>query len=261
MVTNPGVAGLRPDPDGRLIPAVWDSILDEPLWLRVRATLSGPRTLARANGTRYSISGPHRPARRHLLSAGLATCGVSGAALSAQSKQRASGERFVNYICNPRRGKACIGIVGHRLEPFVLDALFARLGHGNIVGLLTGPDDAEAHGLARALDDVALELTDLARARGRGDISRGEWSAAREGYARRAQNLRDAFTRLAIADVGAPADLPQRWPSIGLAAQRAVLAAVFERIEVHRLRTRGDSPRVKLYWRTPTAGSCPTPVA
>ena len=45
LVRNPAVAGLRPDPDGKLIPAIWPAILDATTWRNVRAALAQPVTL------------------------------------------------------------------------------------------------------------------------------------------------------------------------------------------------------------------------
>jgi hypothetical protein len=145
-----------------------------------------------------------------------------------------------------------VGIVAHRLEPFVTGALFARVADETVTGLLMCPDDGEAHRMARTLEDVEVELVDLARARGRGEISRGEWSAAREGFALRAEELRETLALLAVADIATLRDLPQRWPSLGLPVKRAILTAVFARIAVHRRRSHGKySSRIKLQWREP----------
>ena len=47
LVTNPAVAGLRRDPDGNLIAAIWAPILDAATWRGVRAALAQPVTLTR----------------------------------------------------------------------------------------------------------------------------------------------------------------------------------------------------------------------
>jgi site-specific DNA recombinase len=79
LVTNPGVAGLRRDPDGNLITAIWAPILDPATWRGVRAALTQPVTLTRSDGVLYRTTRQTgRPSPRHLLSAGLASCGVCG---------------------------------------------------------------------------------------------------------------------------------------------------------------------------------------
>ncbi len=149
-MTNPGVAGLRRDPDGNLIPAVWPAILDAATWRGVKAVLSQPVTLTRSDGVFYRTTRERRPSRRHLLSAGLAFCGVCGAPLSAQVRKRPSGELFVVYTCNPRLGKVCVGIVGHHLERRVVEALF---------GLFDDPEARERmRRPASGLDEISTKL-------------------------------------------------------------------------------------------------------
>lgn len=68
-----------------------------------------------------------------------------------------------------------------------------------------------------------------------------EWEAAREGFVSRSQALRD---RLGVLSLPAfdPGDVVERWDEMGLVGRRAVLPAVFERIEVHRATARGYDP-------------------
>ena len=249
LVTNAGVAGMRRDPDGNLITAIWPAILDPTTWRGVRAALSQPVTLTRSDGVFYRTTRERRPSRRHLLSAGLAFCGVCGAPLSAQVRKRGSGELFVNYICNPRLGRTCVGIVGHHLERCVVEALFAGLADPATRERLGGPNSAAVNAVSTTLDAIEADLADLARLWGRAEISRVEWEAAREGLASRGQVLRD---RLGILSLPAfdPVSVPDRWEDMGLAGRRSILAAVFARIEVHRAKTRGYDPeRVTLIWR------------
>lgn len=254
LVTNPAVAGLRPDPDGHLIPAIWPPILDAVTWRGVRACLSQPVTLTRSDGVSYRTTRERRASRRHLLSAGLSYCGVCGAPLNAQVRRRASGELFVSYICDPRFGRICVGIVAHHLERHVVDTLLGAFAEPRMRALLVGPEPRLVAELTAELDAIEADLADLARRWGRGEVSRVEWDAAREGLASRAQGLRN---RLGVVSLPAfdATDLPGRWPGMGLAGRRAVLSAVFERIEVQRATTtRYDPARITIRWRTAGAG-------
>ncbi len=254
LVTNPGVAGLRPDPDGNLITAIWPPILDAATWRGVRAVLAQPVTLKRSDGVFYRTTRERRPSRRHLLSAGLAFCGVCGAPLSAQVRKRPSGALFIGYMCNPRLGRVCVGIVGHRLERHVVDTLLAAFAHPEATDLLAGPDPSLVPEVTADLDAVESDLGDLAGRWGRGEIARVEWEAAREGFAARAQALRHRLGVLSLPAFDAN-DVLGRWDEVGLAGRRAVLSAVFERIEVHRATTTGYDPdRIKLLWRNPRVG-------
>ncbi len=258
LVTNPTVAGLRPDPDGNLIAAIWPPILDAATWHGVRATLAQPLTLTRCDGVLYRTTRQRRPSRQHLLSAGLAFCGVCGAPLSAQVRKRVSGAVFVVYTCDPRVGRVCVGIVGHRLERHVVETLFAAFADPSARQLLAGAEPTVVAGLSAKLEAVDAQLAELARRWGRGEISRAEWDAAREGLASRSQDLRNRLGVLALPAFNAD-HVAGRWDEMGLAGRRAILARVFERIEVRRATTRGYDPeRIKLTWRNPAVAAAVT---
>ncbi len=255
LVTNAAVAGLRKDPDGNLIPAIWPAILDPVTWRSVRAALSRPVTLTRSDGVFYRTTRERRPSRRHLLSAGLAFCGVCGAPLTAQVQKRQSGQLFVSYFCSPRLGRVCVGIVGHHLERCVLERLFDAFADPRTRELLAGPEPNVLKAVTDELDVVDKDLADLAGRWGRGDISRIEWEAAREGLASRGHSLRSQLGVLAVPAFDTT-DLPARWEELGLAGRRAILAAVFKRIEVLPASTTlYDPSRVRLVWRNTEANA------
>ena len=257
LVTNPTVAGMRPDPDGNLITAIWPPILDPATWRAVRAVLAQPVTLKRSDGVLYRTTRERRPSRRHLLSAGLALCGVCGAPLGAQVRKRTSGTLYVSYVCNPRLGRVCVGIVGHFLERHVVEAVFTAFADPTTKQLLAEPDPHLVTAVTTELDAVESDLGELARRWGRGEITRVEWEAAREGFAARAQALRNRLGVLSLPVLDAD-DVVEHWEEMGLAARRAVLSAVFERIEVHPATIRGYDPeRIRLVWRIPRMGEMP----
>jgi DNA invertase Pin-like site-specific DNA recombinase len=248
LVTNSSIAGLRRHPDGNLMTAIWPPILDEATWRSVRAALTQPVTLMRSDGVPYRTTRKRRTARRHLLS-GLATCGPCGAPLTAQVIVRRSGAVAVNYICDPRLGRVCVGIVGHYLERCVIEALFDGLADPATRVRLGRPDPAVVTAMAKELDAVDNDLTELARLWGGGKISRLEWAEAREGLALRAQDLRSRLGVLSIPAFDA-ATVAERWEHIGLNERRSIVAAAFERIEVRKATTtRYDPGRIVLVWR------------
>lgn len=215
----------------------------------MRAVLSRPVTLTRSDGRPYRTTRERRPARRHLLSAGLAFCGRCGAPLAAQVRRRRSGELFVSYLCDPRLGRVCVGIVGHHLERCVVEALFSGLADPTTRARLTARDPRVTAALTAELDTVEGDLAALARRWGLGELSRLEWEAAREGLVVRAQTLRGRLGVLSIPTFDATA-LRGRWPTMGLAGRRSVVSSIFERIEVHRATTTLYDPgRVRLVWR------------
>ena len=250
LVTNPAVAGLRPDPEGNLIAAIWPAILDGETWRAVRATQARPVTLIRSDGVMYRTSRARRPSRRHLLTGGLAVCGICDTGLAAQLRKRPSGEVFVSYLCDPRRGGACVGIVAHFLERHVTEALFAALADPATRRRLTAPDRSTVESIARELDRVEADLGDLARQWGRGELCRVEWDAARAELVHRRRTLDNRLRALDAPALSDLSDLPTRWDGMAFLSRRAVLAAVFERIVVQRATTRGYDPgRITLLWR------------
>ena len=164
----------------------------------------------------------------------------------------------MSYICNPRLGKVCVGIVAHHLERRVIEVLFAGLADPAVRERLGRPDPSVL-GLSSELDGIDSDLADLARRWGRGEISRVEWDAARDGLASRGQALRNRLGVLTLPTFDA-ATVAERWEDMGLAGRRAILAAVFERIEVHRARSRRYDPeRIKLVWRVAKATALSDP--
>jgi site-specific DNA recombinase len=259
LVTNTSVAGLRRDPEGNLITAIWPPILDEATWRSVKAALTQPVTLMRSDGVPYRTSRKRRPARRHLLS-GLATCGRCGAPLTTQTIVRRSGAVVVNYLCNPRVGGVCVGIVEHYLERCVVETLFDGLADPATRERLGGSHPAVVVAISKELGAVDSDLAELARLWGGGSLTRLEWAVARETLALRAQELRSRLQVLSIPAFDA-ATVHERWEDMGLAERRSIVAGAFERIEVRAATTtRYDPGRIALVWRNNEAGSPPLDV-
>jgi hypothetical protein len=152
-------------------------------------------------------------------------------------------------------GGVCVAIVGHRLERHVVESLLAAFADPSTRQLLAGVEPTVVARLRAELEAVDAQLAELARRWGRGEISRGEWDAAREGLASRSQDLRNRLGVLALPAFNAD-EVAGRWDGMGLAGRRAILARVFERIEVRRATTTGYDPeRIKLTWRNPAVAA------
>ena len=269
LVTSPNVAGLRPMPDGTLRRAIWDPILSRSTWERVRAVLTEPCVLTRSDGVKYRSSRRRATAHRHLLSAGIAICGVCGAQLSAQSTVDPRGRRVTTYICNPKSGGlVCAAMVAHRLEPLVVESMMTRVGEPWFVERLERPSHGQAAKLTAELERLELELAALARMNTAGELLPGEWSVARRATAARAHAVKDLQATLAAATFGPAATIRNRWKTLGIVGQRSVLSVAFDRIELSQHR-RGIDPgsRVQLFWgdgtsstASPTATFGTTPV-
>jgi hypothetical protein len=88
--------------------------------------------------------------------------------------------------------------VGHRLERHVVESLLAAFADHSTRQLLAGAEPTVVARLSAELEVVDAQLAELARRWGRGEISRGEWDAAREGLASRGQDLRNRLGVLAL---------------------------------------------------------------
>ena len=139
---------------------------------------------------------------------------MCGAPLGAQVRKRTSGTLYVSYVCNPRLGRVCVGIVGHFLERHVIEALFTVFADPTTRELFAGADPSLLAAVTTGLDAVESDLRHLAGRWGQGEIDRVEWEAAREGFAARAQALRDRLGILSLPALD-PCDVVERWEEMG----------------------------------------------
>jgi DNA invertase Pin-like site-specific DNA recombinase len=254
LLIKPSVAALRRDPEGLLIPGVWEPILERPTWMRVQGVLSSPIVLVRADGTVYRTERRRRSSQQHLLTR-LAICGVCGAPLAAQRRSDDRlGRPSVTYLCNPRYGGTCVGMVAHFLEPIVTESVFNIVEQGAARYLLAGRDPSKAAAIAAELEGIDADLRLLAAAWGAGRIRRGEWADGRSAFTARAEYLRDELARLAIPGMCDPSRLREEWPALGAATKRAILYALIDCVVVHRTTRRDhqlDTGRVEIFWNPP----------
>ena len=114
ILTAPVTAGKRTF-RGTLTPGIWEPLLTPAVWEQVRARLDGPRSVTRRDGNGAYAIGPaalsHTPARRYLLTGGLARCGVCGTAMQGGLHRRAARGRTAKvsvpaFMCPPRPAAA-----------------------------------------------------------------------------------------------------------------------------------------------------------
>ena len=250
VLTRPHIAGLRPNPDGELIEAIWEPILDLGTWRRIQAVLAEPAVLVRSDGHLYRTRRVRRASRRYLLSCGLAVCGQCGAPLRAQRITPGRERSGAKYVCDPRHGAGCVGIRDDRLEPLVVDAVMAVCADPATRHAVNDHHDADS--ATRELRAVERALGELAASWAAGRLTEIEWNAARPELVARADRLRGTTRAVTLADIADPAALVDAWPTMALTERRAVLLTFLERIEVHRA---GDAAtptgRVALKWRPP----------
>jgi site-specific DNA recombinase len=251
MLTGGFITGLRlrqtdPDPARRAArsgqvthtegdPALWPHILDRATWQALHAVLTAPER-------RKHVSN----ARTNLL-VGFLHCGRCGRALVGRTRM---GGRFPSdakrrYVCPPRTLGGCSGVAILTAET---DAEITR----RVLEALDSPTMREA--LTDAATDAPTDplgeraeaearMAELAGDYAAGQLTRGEWQAARSVLVARL----DAAPAVARRALRLPANVGEVWPALDLETRRAIIAEVIERVTVTpavRGRARFDPDRL-----------------
>ena len=241
MLLSPRLAGLR-DHHGELHPSNGEiePVLDRATWEAIKAVLTDPARMKTAVGGK----------RKHLL-AGLAVCGVCGAKLHAQRDP--DGEFSYRCPTPADGGRRCVRRKAAPVEALILRAVFGAVEKGQEWDELAAkrPTDDPSRPHYEALAQITSELDVLDRRIGEAELAEelgghphpsaatlrrmlAERETAREHH-------QAAVTRLQAGRVVAavPRNLRQLWPSYSVDRQRAILAAMIERIEIDRQRPLG----------------------
>jgi hypothetical protein len=245
FLTSPRYWGMRVH-DGQVIgEGTWEPIITREQGERLVRLLSDP---ARRSA---------RPARRYLLS-GLLRCGKCGGTL--HSAPKAGVRRYGCSMGSDVRGCGRIFIRSDMLEAFVTEAVLYRLDTPELLRDITsGPDaTADVAELAEAIQSTAARMDDLANMFGDGDISRTEWVTARKRLEQRLEADRRTLARLTQRDaidayIGRGGELRERWNSLNLSRQVAIIKAVLDHAIILPAVTPGrhglDPARIEARWR------------
>lgn len=212
----------------------WPALLDATTCARLRDVLDDPSRRQQGSG-------------RHLLT-GLVRCGKCGGRLRTSTP---GGTR--KYGCPPKpEGCNGVAILAESLEELVTEAVLLRLDTPALAEALANAGDDDS--AAQAVVTVQARLDELADMFAQGELSRREWLRAREGLERRLEAAEAAMRREsdAAALAGIEGTLRASWPALSLDRQRAVLAAVVDRVVIGpavRGRNRFDPERVDVVWR------------
>ncbi|MDQ3573858.1 MAG: recombinase family protein [Actinomycetota bacterium] len=247
MLISARIAGLREHHGEVVAKAVWPAIIHEAQHRQLRALLTDPAR--RTNG---------RARRGYLLSGGLALCGLCGSSLVARPRD----DKRRTYVCSSGPGFGGCGkirVLADPLEDLVADAVILRLDGPELASALAARagDEQEEAALSRVIATDEARLVELAEMWAAGDISRGEWVAARKAVEGRLEAGKKALSRhrhmTAVDDfVGRPGALRSAWEGLNLDRRRAVVAAVVDLVVVGpavRGRNRFDPERVDVVWR------------
>jgi site-specific DNA recombinase len=270
MLTSPAMAGLRVHRGEIVGPGVWPPILTEDMWQAVRAKLAGSRSVhvpanagdvtgkgRRGAGRTITAGGVgSRPARKYVITGGLARCGVCGAAMVGAAKTLRNGDRRPYLSCaQTAGGRGCIGIMLDATEEHVADRLFAELDKPEFLAALGTDDHAGRRDeLARTLSALDAQRAELAGMWAGGSMSTLEWQAARGGLDRREQTLRGELAAIPapprLIDIG---DVRSAWPAMTLDERRELLRMFIDTVVISPA-TPGarafDSGRVDIVWRS-----------
>jgi len=238
------ISGQR-EHHGELVAASeWPGIISPAETTRIRALLSDPSR--RTN----------RSVRRYLL-VRLLRCGECGELLV--SRPKAGGAR--RYVCasGPNfSGCGHVYAMAESLEEFVVEAVLFRLDTAELATALSGASvGADGEQWQREIESSQAQLAELAAMYGRQEIGMIEWRAASAPINQRVTDARKRLSRLTSTSVldghvGNGADLKERWDTLPLSRQHAIVSAVLDHVIVgpgRRGLNRFDPSRFQPVWR------------
>ena len=262
FLTTPTIAGHRVHSGAIVGRGNWEAILDDETWQAVRLKLSQPRTVARSDGGTYAVSDAHKgntTGRRYVLT-GLAKCEVCKAPLVGTLRRfapKADGSCVVApyLMCHPNRGgKGCVGIMMEPTDEFVLRELWAELDKPEFLEhLAADAHAAERKRLTSAMSAIETQRGQLAALWAQpGELTMGEWQAARKGLTEQEQEIRAELAKVPppvvnVDITGARA----AWPAMTLDEQREFMRLFIDKVIVSRAKegnSRFDSDRVDIMW-------------
>jgi len=258
MLRNPAYAGLRAhtDADGvrHTVPATWDALVDVDQWQAVQRLMGQPSVVTGRNGELYKVRNkPAAQPRKYLLSGGRRRSGVPGEPgevygvlrcwkcgmpLVAGTQRASAGRRVPGYTCHPNIGSdACGGVTispADELEAHVVAAIQHQLKRNRKVAkLLDATERSEAGRWRNERDEAKARMLEAGQLLGAGTVDRDTFDQIHGA----AKAIHDAAEgRLASMTTGAALptadDVINRWDTLTLTAQRAVVERLIESIEI-----------------------------
>ncbi len=243
MLCRPRLAGLREHQGQIHGPAMWEPILDRDTWEAVRAVLQDPQRARR-----------HPATRRHLLT-GIAVCGVCSSPVTTHSagqrRSLATRTAYAHEVPGDHAVYRAVGFVDDLVERVVI----ARLSRPDAAEAL-GRVQTEDRGLGARISMLQTRLQQVAEEFATDpDFTPEQLKAMTRQLRVELDKARIDLDRRHRQDPVAGvigADAAERWKSLSLARQRAVIATLLERIVILPARRgRGFNPEtVEFVWRT-----------
>ena len=228
MLTNPATAGLRKQPDGGVISGEWDGAFSRKTWNQLCAILNDP-----ARTTTHRL-------RSYVL---------TGLAYDTE------GRKLVSYFRRNRRsyrtpagsGGGGVVIAADLVEGIVIEAVLRLTDDLKIAAVVT--DDAAE------LESIEADLENLAEMFGKGELTAGEWNAARGPLQARLAEARRAerqAPRMTDMDWAKPGLLRASWDGLTIQQQRQAVELFVERVLIGPAKTGQNAPntdRVSVVWK------------
>lgn len=241
IVTAGRICGWREHHGELVAVGVFPAIVERDTVERLRAILRDP---ART---------PKRPARRYLLTGGIAVCGACGKALIARPKQ--NGDRTYTCASGPNfDGCGKIRRLADTLELWVADQIVERIDSpGYAKGVARHDRVLKAEDPLMEIRTCEKKLADLARDWADDKIDRVSWDAARQQTEKRLEAARSQLT-LDTAPIppGSGADLAAKWEVGSFGERRAIVERLIESVTVKpavKGRNFFDPTAVEIGWR------------
>ncbi len=238
------IAGLREHHKEIASPAEWPAIITVEESERIRATLADPDR--RTN----------KAARRYLL-AGLVRCGLCGCQMVA--RPRSGGQR--RYACvRDNGGCGRMTVNADPVETLIVEAILHVLDSPELAATVARQraEEPDAARFQLELEEAQQQLAELGVAYANKEIPLTTLTAATKTIEARRDTARKQLAKLtrtsAIDEFVGNADLlRERWESLDLSRQHAIVEALAERIVIApALRpgsNRFDPDRVSAFWR------------
>ena len=244
MLCSGRIAGLREHRGVVVGPAVWEPIITPEMHDRLLAKFNEKARTGR------------RVPRSYLLS-GLLRCGRCDGKLF--SSRRETSRRYVCAAGPDHGGCGKLTVVAAPVEELITEAVLFRLDSPTLADALVGKvaENSDAYELSEALSADRHQLEELGGMWGRKEINASEWAAAKAPIQQRIKETERRLVRVSHSDallgfVGTPG-LRERWSTLNLTRQRAIVEAVLEFAIIEPKTTAGTATfnpdRVRPHWR------------
>jgi site-specific DNA recombinase len=131
-----------------------------------------------------------------------------------------------------------IAVLADPLEQFLVEAVLFRLDSPELAAAMSGePGDPDAERWQAEIEQSRAQLDELAVMYGNGEIGVSEWRSARTPIEARATAAKKRLARLSRTSaldghVGNGSGLRERWASLPLTRQSAIVAAVIDHVVI-----------------------------